>query len=580
MTKNLSPSKRFMTWTCDLVVYAKQVRYHFIIESPEKCKGVFTRRGMQNIHSGDEDDWVLHMDLTTPEWVTRSVFYQIVPDRFARGSPRLLEDRKTKVPISQMMNYVFDGHRPYQCKWEDPPATYMTGHCLDFYGGNLWGIADKLPYLRELGVSALYLTPIFQSCTTHRYDCNDYFQVDDKLGGDKALRTLVEEAHASHVRIILDVSINHTGTAHRWFQKANAPTATPEERGYYYMTESGEYKGWMGIRTLPQLDYTSSQVKDHMFKGENSVVTYWIKKFHIDGWRFDVGNHTGRNESDDMCHDIWRAVRKSVKSCRPTAYIVGECWEDYRSYVLGDQWDASMNYYGCLRPLRRWAGELDHFIQRAVADCHMPISTPKSTGYELMEQLGNLLFSIPSQFMFLQFNLLGSHDIHRLASHTAIYDMDIHKGLLIAQFLLPGTPCIYYGDEILLKGWLGAFEGCRYPMEWRVDQQDNRLFDTIQTLANLKREEPALHYGCIKFIYADSTKMAFCRMLGSTAIVAVLNHCSTGSSVNLPLDALGGTRVRCLLPKGDGNTDTVGTDGYQLDLGSCESKLLRVDIAL
>lgn len=212
-------------WTCELPIIERRTQYHFYIAT-ENCIYFYTQKEITTYLPEHSYDFVLLTDYVQPAWVKDAVFYQIFPERFCNGDPS--NDVKTG-------EYSQDGFPAIHMEhWDDTPLTYEQGHCMDFYGGDLQGIRQKIPYLKELGVTAVYLNPIFYAPSCHKYDCLDYFHVDPHFGGDEALAELSKALHENGMKLILDISINHTGTAHRWFNKDGAyfpktegPTTTP-----------------------------------------------------------------------------------------------------------------------------------------------------------------------------------------------------------------------------------------------------------------------------------------------------------------------------------------------------------------
>ena len=280
--------------------------YHFFIVADETIY-YYNQMGILEYMPDETYDFRIVYGYRQPSWVKNAVFYQIFPERFCNGNPAIsVKDGE----------YQFNGYDTIQVKdWNTVPALFDETHCLDFYGGDLEGIKAKIPYLKELGVTALYLNPIFYAATIHKYDCLDYFTVDPHFGGNQALQELVEELHKNDMRIILDVSINHTGSAHKWFNKNgeffdksvgayNNPNAL--ERKYYFFGENNIYKAWWAVETLPTLNYTSDELRDILYRGEDSLVKKWLKPpFNTDGWRFDVADVMARNDEIQLHHEVW-----------------------------------------------------------------------------------------------------------------------------------------------------------------------------------------------------------------------------------------------------------------------------------
>lgn len=489
-------------------------RFSFQLETDEGWF-FFARRGIQSFHPAESRMFAVDDSLQLDDWVPQATFYQIFPDRFRKGNP------DTGVRDGE---YVFDGHKPTVRVFGETPPRYNEGWCLDFYNGDLKGIQDAIPHFIDLGVTALYLNPIFRARTNHRYDCIDFFHVDEHLGGDEALADLVGALHRTGIRCMLDVSLNHTGSDHPWFRKALEDADAPEA-AFYYRETDGSFRCWQDVHTLPQLNYGNENLRDLMWRREDSVVRRFLgPPFTIDAWRFDVGTETGRNGDDQMCHDIWREVRHAVKETKPDAYIIGEAWEDACAYLRGDQWDSAMNYFGSGRLLRRWYGQQDTFLMEHWG--HSDESGRPLSGTELAEALTEHLLSLPDQLVYRQFNLLDSHDTMRLHNHGRLFDWDLYRGVVMMLYVLPGAPNIYYGDEIGLDGTIESNEGARYPMEWDRSAWDMRFFDLYRRLGALRKAHACLGYGNYGTLYADEDTMVFYRSDEREAIVMVLNRAS------------------------------------------------------
>ena len=323
-------------WTCELPIIERRTQYHFYIAT-ENCIYFYTQKEITTYLPEHSYDFVLLTDYVQPAWVKDAVFYQIFPERFCNGDPG--NDVKTG-------EYSQDGFPAIHMEhWDDTPLTYEQGHCMDFYGGDLQGIRQKIPYLKELGVTAVYLNPIFYAPSCHKYDCLDYFHVDPHFGGDEALAELSKALHENGMKLILDISINHTGTAHRWFNKDGAYFPKTEgaynnpdsvERGYYFFDKDNHYHGWWDLPSMPTLNYTSDSLRETVYRGENSVLKKWLKPpYSIDGWRFDVADVFARNGEVQLSHELWPEIRKSIRQENPQAYILAEDWGDCAQYLQG-----------------------------------------------------------------------------------------------------------------------------------------------------------------------------------------------------------------------------------------------------
>lgn len=507
------------------------------------------------------DCFRLEADLQVPDWVPGGVCYQIFPDRFRKGDP--------SVGV-RPGEYIFDGSEPQVLDWNQSPLEFDQGRCLDFYNGDLKGIADAVDHFVKIGVSVLYLNPIGASRTIHRYDCCDFFHVDEKLGGDQALADLIEVMHNHGIKVVVDISINHTGTAHPWFLAAQADPQSPEA-SYYYRDEDGAFVYWEGVPTLPQLNYGSEKLRDVMYRGENSVMRKFLKPpFNQDGWRLDVADVVGRRGKDQFCHEIWREVRTAVKATNPQAYLVAEDWVDASSHLQGDEWDASMNYYGSSRPIRRWVGETDRFQLPGWG--HYPVPGAYFSGIDLADALGRQLRTLPPQLLFQQFNLIDSHDTPRLHNNHLVHDWDLYRGAVMLLYVLPGIPNIYYGDEVGLDGKIGSVEASRYPMQWDESKWRREYWRLYSDLGELKRSEPALAYGAWRILYADDASLVFARYDGIHAVILVLNKARERRTLKFDASVLAlGKTVRW----SDGSPVEVTPEGVvAVELAAKESELL------
>lgn len=499
----------FAWWEATVTMTEPRLQYSFLV----RLDGDYfflTRRSVTRYAPTEDHDWVILADWDFPAWVPESVFYQIFPDRFRKGDPSV--GVKTD-------EYSFAGGRTVAMAWDRPPLDYERGRCLDFFNGDLEGIRQSVPYFKELGVNALYLNPIFEARTTHRYDCTDYFNVDRHLGGNRALAKLTRRLHRHNMRIILDVSINHVGREHPWVQRALADRRNPERKMFYF--SRGRIVGWMGNPLLPQLNYRNKQVRKAIL-GKHGVVRHWLRKpYFIDGWRFDVGNNTGRRGKVQLGNEIFARARKAIKRVNPEAYVIGEHWTDNISYLLGDQWDGAMNYFASLRPIRAFLGERDRFIEEGHFE---PVWGRPLSGTEAAAQIVQHFTRLPNPLQYLQFNLLGSHDIHRLHHSNPRLPTPLYEGAWAFLFCLPGTPCLYYGDEVGIGGGAASNEECRYPMNWDRATWDRQRFAFFQKLIELRRRSLALQRGSWAFVHTDETCMALLRWLGREAVLMVFNR--------------------------------------------------------
>ncbi|MBE7683324.1 alpha-glycosidase [Paenibacillus sp. P13VS] len=412
---------------------------------------------------------------TPPEWVKDAVFYQIFPERFANGNPELNPENVEP--------------------WGGEPTP------SNFFGGDLQGVMDHLDYLSELGINAIYFTPIFEATTNHKYDTEDYLRVDRHFGDADTVKRLVKLCHERGIRVLLDAVFNHSG-------KTFAPFVDVQENG-----EKSKYKDWFhahefpldvkdGIPTyetfgfephMPKLNTENPEVKDYLLK----VAEYWIKEVGMDGWRLDVAD-----EVDDA---FWRDFRRVVKAANPEAYILGEIWNESSAWLQGDQFDAAMNY--------PFTDAVNGFFVKN-----------KMNAETFANSIGRQLSRYPLQASEVAFNLLDSHDTPRLLT---LCEGDQRKMKLAAlfQFTYLGTPCIYYGDEIGLDG--DQDPGCRKCMEWDEAKQDRELFTFYQQLIALRHAHPALRAeGHVRFLQArpEGSQLVLERQSEDQRILVLFNR--------------------------------------------------------
>ena len=519
-----------------LKIYEDSLHYHFYLVTSQTIY-YYNQFEITEYTPTETYDFRILTDYQQPSWVKNAVFYQIFPERFANGNP--LNDCRDG-------EYTFDGHPTKQIKdWHQVPDFYTKSHALDFYGGDLEGIRMKIPYLKSLGVTALYLNPIFYAATVHKYDCLDYFKVDPHFGGEQALSDLTAELHKNGMKLILDVSLNHTGTAHKWFNKeatffdasigAYHNPSSPE-RNFYFFKPNNAYKCWFDVPTLPTLNYTSKALRDILYQSEDSLVKKWLKPpYEIDGWRFDVADIMGRNDETQLHHEIWPELRKSIKQVNPQAYILAEDWSDCSEFLQGAEWDAPMNYFGFARPVREFFGETDLFNRRTPALNNKPY---KPNALHLKERILGHLSRMPYVIQQNQFNLLDSHDVPRLHTNSLIHPEE-YKGAVIMLFTMPGTPNVYYGDEASCAGRLDDNEGFRYPMPWGSGFETSEQFRLYQTLSQLKTTKKAFSEGGFKIISNDHFVFSFARFTLDEVFVSVCSADSEPRIVAIPLGVFG-----------------------------------------
>ncbi len=381
---------------------------------------------------------VYKKEYTTPEWLKSGLMYQIFPDRFCRS-------KAYEAPVITNKKYwIHDTWGELPVKGPDEKGIVWNN---DFFGGNLKGIVEKLNYLEELGVTVIYLNPIFEAFSNHRYDTANYMNIDPMLGTAEDLRTLCEEAKQRGIRVILDGVFNHTGSHSIYFNQDGAydtvgavqSKESPYFKWYQFKDYPEDYESWWGIKTLPNVNEDEPTYLDYILRNPDSVVKHWLS-YGISGYRLDV--------ADELPDVFLDEIRKQVKAVDPDACVLGEVWEDAsnkiaydqrRRYFHGDQLDSVMNY-----PLK---DELIDFLLK------------HGDGQHFMDEICNLWENYPPQNFYALMNLLGTHDTVRIYT-VMLNGSDQNRELGRQRLLLalpvwlfmPGIPCIYYGDELGMEG--------------------------------------------------------------------------------------------------------------------------------
>ena len=422
-----------------------------------------------------------------PAWAKDAIIYQIFPERFANG------DSTNDPPTVEPWNGT--------PKWNN------------YFGGDLRGIIDHLDHIKRLGVNTLYLNPIFESNTNHKYHTKDYFKIDPHFGNEALFKQFVAECHSRGIRIILDAVFNHTGVDFfafqdivknernskylHWYDVHSFPVQLPPAKP--------NYEAWWGIGELPKLMADNPDVRNYLF----DATRYWMK-LGIDGWRLDVPN--------EMSHDFWIEWRKLVKSQKEDAIIIGEIWDDASPWLKGDQFDAVMNY--------RFRGACVGFI-----------ALENRNAFQFDTILTGVRRDYPVAVNYALQNLIGSHDTERFLT-LCRNDTAKLKLAVLMQMTYPGSPMVYYGDEIGMTG--GKDPECRHTMEWDSSKWNFNLLNWYRTIINIRNENPVFRYGSFRSFLVDSTKniYGFIREYEKSLAVVILNMSTKESTLrveNFPL---------------------------------------------
>lgn len=497
-----------------------------------------------------------------------AVFYQIFPDRFASSE---------RVP-------KFGRLEP----WDAPPTRH------GFKGGDLLGIAERLDYLADLGITAIYLNPIVTSAANHRYHAYDYLHVDPLLGGDAAFGELIEACHAREIRVVLDGVFNHSGRGFWPFHHVLEAGAASPYRDWFHFDPSaleGErplrpypaagqprmedklvrehsassehragarsvadygYQAWFDLPALPKLNTDHPAVREYLFR----VAEHWIG-LGADGWRLDVPMEIPDPE-------FWREFRGRVKRVNPDAYIVGEIWHEAPDWLAGDRFDALMNY-----PLATaiigfaGAAHLDRSVIAEQFDWSQTLRPLDAAAFA--QRLERLMAAYSEPTLRSQLNLLGSHDVPRLLT-TCGGDVASVRLATLLQMTLPGAPCIYYGDEIGLAG--RSDPDCRRGFPWERSAWDSDLHDFVRGAIALRHATPVLRHGSFRVLAAEGAAVAYLRSDERDAVVVAINAGEAPCRLRLEIPEAVGRSFHLVLPGAADGTRSEPPDPAMVELAA------------
>ncbi len=544
-------------WQVILPLQMLRTSYRFLLHTQVGLRW-YNQAGVFSYYPTDANDFKLLADYVAPLWLRDAVFYQIFPDRFADGDP------SNNVHGGE---YLYRGRSVHASPWGDAPRKEFGA--AEFFGGDLQGVAQKLDYLEDLGVSALYLNPIFTAPSNHKYDVANYTQVDPHLGGDAALIALRRGLDALDMRLMLDIVPNHCGVTHPWFVAAQADINAPEAEFFIFRRHPDAYESWLGVASLPKLDYRSDRLRELMYAGSEAIMRRWLRPpYRIDAWRIDVANMLGRQGPSNLGHKIGRGIRRAIKEEQPSAYLLGEHFFDGTPHLQGDELDATMNYQGFTFPIWHWLAPANIQPRTHPSMDQYPLSSADTAA-----QLCAFRAAIPWQIAVQQFNLLGSHDTPRLRT---IMGGEVARVRVAATLLFtyPGVPCIYYGDEVGMQG--GGDPDNRRCMQWDEQNWDIDLRTFFQHLTRLRRTTPALRWGGFQQLYAAGDTLAYQREAHEERLIIVARRANDGLQ-SLPVRHAGladGTLLREILSGAESRV--VGGALPLIGLGVVDAQIWRV----
>jgi alpha-glucosidase len=493
----------------DVPVHNPVAAYRVLLDEPGGYRWL-NGRGLHARDVPDAGDFRLTVHDPAPAWMDTSVVYQVFPDRFARSGQRTGDLPDWALPAG----------------WDDEPIASGPGVAQQYFGGDLPGVEQRLDDLQRLGVDTLYLTPVFPGRSNHRYDASTFDHVDPLLGGDEALRSLLQAAHARGLRILGDLTTNHTGNGHEWFVEALADPSTAERELYYFDPSlPAGYESWLGIPNLPKLDWRSAELRRRM----SGVTRRWLDA-GLDGWRIDVANMTGRYRGIELTREVGQLIRGALTE---DALLVAEHGYDFRRDLDGTGWHGAMNYAGFLRPAWSWLLGEEPPAELRKQFWGVPSGVPRAGGAATVGAMRAFRSGLPWQSVLHSWTLLDSHDTARFRTVTGSRERQlVGVGL---QMTSPGVPMVFAGDEIGLEGEWG--EDARRTMPWDApDTWDRQLLEAFRRLIALRRSSDALARGGIRYAHVSDDAIAFLRESPSERLL-VLAARASHEPVRLTLDA-------------------------------------------
>ncbi|PEJ60772.1 alpha-glycosidase [Bacillus sp. AFS002410] len=515
----------FDYWEINVMPPNKRMKYIFHLRNEQNSiyygESGFSNQFNQNDQSNCFTLAFLHKNylISPPKWVNKTIWYQIFPDRFASGNNK--NNPSDSIP------------------WG---STLPTS--LSYFGGDLEGIIQKIHYLKNLGISGIYLTPIFEANSNHKYNTINYFRVDPTFGDEKILKLLIKKCHENNIRVMLDAVFNHTSASFPPFQDAlqNGKNSAFYDWFHFY-SENNQltYETFSFVKEMPKLNTENKEVQNFLIE----IGSYWIKEFNIDGWRLDVAN--------EIDHYFWKHFNKKMKEMKNDLFIVGEIWHHAMPWLRGDEFDSVMNY-PLMKSLLAYFG-------------YQTIST---TNYQ--NSINDLIATYPLTVIKTLFNVIGSHDTPRILTQC---NQNEKRVILLYVFLFTffGTPCIYYGDEIGLQG--GNDPECRSCMLWDQSQYNLTIFDSLKKLIALRNKFSVLaNDGEFNWVQTDHNYiLMYERKNDRFHFLIIANNSLEKQSVSLPIN-LKGKRITNLW---NGQQFATDSDSIAIDIAETDFLILQFE---
>ncbi|MGA1245429.1 MAG: alpha-amylase family glycosyl hydrolase [Ilumatobacteraceae bacterium] len=545
-------------WAGDIPLTNPLVSYRFLLSRGGNADAWLNATGVHGHDTPDADDFVLRSDATYPEWPVRSVVYQVFPDRFA-----------TSGVVTNTPEWA------RRRSWGDLPQG--PDWSSELFGGDLYGAAEHLDHIARLGADVVYLTPIFTARSAHRYDAATFDEVDPLLGGADALRTLNEQARGWGMRVMGDLTLNHCGIAHTWYQNALA-VADAEERGYFYLERGPDgterAATWLGVNSLLKLNYSSSRLRHEMYGGSESVARKWLRgDAGMDGWRIDVANMAARHAGHDVSHEVSMEFVDSCRAEKHDAYVVGEHFQDGRNDLCKGGWHGIMAYSAFTRPVWAWLRAETLPAEFPESFLGSAFGVPKRDGLSMVAAMRGFTAGVAFDAVLRSWLILDSHDTPRF--HVLTGDVGRTKVGVGLQMTLPGVPMVWMGDEIGMGG-VSCGEDSRRPMQWDDESGwDNELLGWYRQCIALRRSSDALAVGSLRWLHVGADVVVYLRETADDRLLCCASR-AVHAAVQLPSAVLQCERISTVL----GESMTLLGDRVVLPSGGPAFHAWRLDGAV
>ena len=494
------------------------VNYYFILNNKGKTyyygnnKEKFGGEGLLSGESPNPYQITVYKPFKVPAWYKEGIIYQIFVDRFANGN----EDGHIDNPKKNSFLYG---------SWEDEPMYIKNSQGeierWDFYGGNLKGIIEKLNYIKSLGVTCIYLNPIFEAASNHKYDAADYKNIDPMFGDDETFKELCSKAEELNMKVVLDGVFSHTGADSIYFNKyGNYPSLgayqsmdSPYYSWYQFRNYPEEYKCWWGFKNHPDVNELNKDYMNFIINDEDSVSSKWMS-LGAAGWRLDV--------ADELPDEFIKVLKKKMKKLREDSVLIGEVWEDASNKI---SYDVKREYF--------LGEELDSVTNYPFKDAILGFLRGEHKAEDIKKRLMSLYENYPKEAFYSSMNVLGTHDTERmytaLSSRGEMEGKELLKLAVAFQMTFPGVPLIYYGDEAGLKG--GKDPKNRAPYPW--GREDHQILDLYKKLTAIRAKEDVFKKGDLNFYSLDDDILAYERKYAQDTAFILLNRSTQEKKVVL-----------------------------------------------